>query len=221
MKIIVLIYQVPKVTIPDSISFHLIICYGYHRPRTTLLWFNFTYFRFNLVYFRRATPVYLFFLERSKWEDSQTPKLHQHLYSSSIKKKKKKRKKLDFHVTVLDLKCLFRKICDYLFRWQAELRTCINFSCANFTSTLSNFSFLPNGMLYYLAIIYYIQYIIELIKAGIIIFIVLFSFSSVKENSFRCWSDLPIILIGIFSRLQLNLKMNSRSFEIEASPKKA
>lgn len=45
--------------------------------------------------------------------------------------------------------------------------------------------------------------------------------SSVKENSFRCWCDLPIILMGIFSRLELNLKKNSRSFEMKASLKKA
>lgn len=76
-------------------------------------------------------------------------------------------------------------------------------------------------MLHYLAIIYYIQYIIEVIKAGIIIFIILLSFSPAKENNFRCWPDLPIILIEIFSRLQLNLKRNSRSFEMKTSLKKA
>lgn len=65
------------------------------------------------------------------------------------------------------------------------------FSCANFTSTLSNFSFLPEGMLHYLAIIYYSQYIIELIKASIIIFIMLISFSFWK----RIVSDVGLIYL--------------------------
>lgn len=117
LKIIVLgIYQTPEVNIYDSISFNLIIYYSYHRPRPTLLWFSFIHFSDNLIYLRSTTPVSLFFLQQSKWDDSQTPKLHQNLYSSPINRKNEK-KIFYFHVSLLDQKCLNRKNFDYVLRW--------------------------------------------------------------------------------------------------------